>query len=300
MRLRGRCAIHTTRELSYVSSFHSFSLSFCFNYLLTYCFCVVCWFFFFALSSVKAGAHQSWSQSKICPLKNQTKTVQFETKAEIIKKGEKWWAVSDLMVSELESATRKKKKVCKTFVFLLGVFLLLKHGEAQPVPLANLILQISKKDANTCYWLGWHAHKLSWKWELSAERKHCRISAHTLRLTHWCFPGGWWTGVCPPQAALIQKDGQSRKQQQPWRFKFFFLGSWGVITMQQCVQANALFNSLWLSPYSPVSCPVSTFSLSFCISPNLLLIRCTPVFVTFQLGFMCGVTHSGGTLLASI
>lgn len=33
--------------------------------------------------------------------------------------------------------------------------------------------------------------------------------------------GGWWTGVRPPQAALIQRDGQSREQQPPWRLSFF-------------------------------------------------------------------------------
>lgn len=62
----------------------------------------------------------------------------------------------------------------------------------------------------------------------------------------------------PFTAARIKSEAKGREGKIEHKVSFFFclVWGWGVIRMQWCVQVEALFNTLWLSPYSPDSRPI--------------------------------------------
>lgn len=157
------------------------------------------------------------------------------------------------MVSELESATLKKKYVNLYFfllVFSCHWWNMMKYSESHGLTLlkgCKYLLLTWLTPTQTIL----EVRAIGWK-------KTPQDLCNALGLIDWCSPGAWWTGVCPAQ--LLRNRWTGRAESNSDRDVLFFLGGWGVIRMQRCVHANALFNSLWLSPYSPVSCPFLHFS----------------------------------------
>lgn len=88
-----------------------------------------------------------------------------------------------------------------------------------------------------------------------------RTSVDTCRHT-----ARWMASRCVPFTAARTKseveESRERHSIKCFFFSFFFSRGWRVIRMQRCIQVGALFNTLWLSPYSPDSHPIC--ALFFC------------------------------------
>ncbi len=88
---------------------------------------------------------------------------------------------------------------------------------------------------------------------------------HTHTHTHSQMDG---SQVCALHSCLDKEGSRGKKGKIDHKVLFLFLfRGWGVVRMQWCVQVKALFNTLWLSPYSPNGRSICPF---FCLSAPLL------------------------------
>lgn len=85
------------------------------------------------------------------------------------------------------------------------------------------------------------------KWEMCCNANHVECTVYAYELL---------TSVTRQVSVLHSCSDKNRsrwkQERRAWGVFFpLFLGGWGDIRMQWCVHMEALFNTLWLGPYSP-------------------------------------------------